>query len=124
MEWKFEQHIRAAIEPDARAGIADFLKYLMTVSDLPARNYVDACVAGLRHRRNLLTNGLLVRGGKNSVEHVRRSDNGLNSVVGGGAAHGNRFFQRDRSVVDLRQHMTMNVNHSCQIKRTRRNSHV
>src|SRR5262245_35983260 len=124
MERKFEQHIRAAIEPDARAGIADFLKYLVTVSDLPAWNYVDACVAGFLHRRNLLTYGLLVRGGINSVEHVWRRDNCHNSVVGGGAAHGDRFFQRDRSIVGLRQHVAMDVNHSCQIKRAWRYSHA
>src|SRR5262249_24036579 len=124
MERKFEQHIRAAVEPDARARIADFLKYLVTVSDLSTRKYVDACVTGLRHRRNLLTNGLLVRGGINSIEHVRRRDNDFNSVGGGGAAHRDRFFQGDRSIVGLRQHVAMNVNHSCQIKRTWRNSHA
>src|SRR6266511_3131745 len=111
MERKFEQHIRAAVEPDARARIADFLKYLVTVSDFPARNYVDACVAGLSHRRDLLTDSLLVRSGVNPIEHVRRRDNGLNSVFGGGVAHGDRFFQRDRSIVDFRQHVAMNVNH-------------
>src|SRR6266508_1395587 len=124
MERKFEQHIRAAVEPDARARIADFLKYLVTVSDFPARNYVDACVAGLSHRRDLLTDSLLVRSGVNPIEHVRRRDNGLNSVFGGGVAHGDRFFQRDRSIVDFRQHVAMNVNHPCQIKRAWRNSHA
>src|SRR5215475_14836344 len=124
MERKFEQHKRAAVEPDAPARIADFLEYLVTESDLPARNYVDACVAGLRHCRDLLTDSLLVRSRINPIEHVWRRDNGLNSVFGGRAAHGDRFFQRDRSIVGLRQHVAMNVNHPCQIKRAWRNSHA
>src|SRR5262245_10400135 len=92
-ERKFEQHIRAAIEPDAGAGLADFLKYLVTVPDFAARNYFDACAARAHHHRDLLTNSLAVRRLVMAIEHMRRSHDGRNPISGCDPTHSDRFLK-------------------------------
>src|SRR6185369_10687767 len=102
---------------DPRAGIAYLLKYLVTVSDFSAWHYFDASVACLHQRRDLLANSVFVWSIVNSIEHVRRCDYGFNSIRGGGPAHSHRFFKRYRAIIELWQHVAVNINHLCQIER-------
>src|SRR5262249_26045852 len=124
MEWKFEQHVRSAVELDARARIAGLLKYLVAVPDLSARNYLDACVTRPHHSRNLLTDRLLIGSSMNSVEHMMRRDYGLNPIGRGRPAHCDRLFQGDRAIISLRQYVAMNINHSIKFERLWRNGHA
>src|SRR5262245_3274694 len=108
---KLKQHIRRFVEPDPRLSIIRFLKDLVAVPHLTARDDFDTAITRFDNHANTPTDGFLVRCLVHPVEHMWRRDDGFDAVFCCRLAHDDSLFKRYRTVISFRKNVTMYIDH-------------